>query len=227
MTQEALLAEDSAPVDDDAFPPVWRQGDQRLTLRYRFEPGAEDDGVTVQVPLPLLAGLRPDGFDWQVPGLRHDLVTALIKSLPKAIRRQVVPAADWARRLLGELADTAGMRAQDGERPAASLADTLAAVISRLTGSRVSGSDFDLDRIPATCARPSRSSASAAGSSPPAKTSPELQDRLRSRARDSVVRVAEARTPNAIERTGLTTWDLDELPRYLDTEQKGPGGTVT
>ena len=64
-----------------------------------------------------------------MPGLRHELVTALIKSLPKAIRRQVVPAADWAQRLLGELSGTAGMRAHDGERPAASLADTLAATI--------------------------------------------------------------------------------------------------
>jgi ATP-dependent helicase HrpA len=226
MTQESLLAEDSAPVDDEAFPPVWRQGDQRLTLRYRFEPGADDDGVTVQVPLPLLAGLRPEGFDWQVPGLRHDLVTALIKSLPKAIRRQVVPAADWARRLLGELADTAGMRAQDGERPAASLPDTLAAVISRLTGSRVSGSDFDLARVPGHL-RPTfdvigeRGRVVASG-----KDLSELQERLRSRARESVVRVAEARTPNAIERSGLTTWDLDELPRFLDAEQKGPGGSV-
>ena len=226
MTQESLLAEDSAPVDDEAFPPVWRQGDQRLTLRYRFEPGADDDGVTVQVPLPLLAGLRAEGFDWQVPGLRHDLLTALIKSLPKSIRRQVVPAADWARRLLGELADTAGMRAQDGERPAASLPDTLAAVISRLTGSRVSGSDFDLDRLPGHL-RPTfdvigeRGRVVASG-----KDLSELQERLRSRARESVVRVAEARTPNAIERTGLTTWDFEELPRFLDTEQKGPGGSV-
>lgn len=226
MTQEALLDEDAAAVDDDAFPPVWRQGDQRLTLRYRFEPGAEDDGVTVQVPLPLLAGLLPDGFDWQVPGLRHELVTALIKSLPKTIRRQVVPAADWAKRLLGELGGTAGMRAHEGERPAASLPDTVAAAISRLTGSRVSGSDFDRERLPAHL-RPTfvvvgeRGRPLASG-----KSLPELQERLRSRARDSVARVAEARTPNAIERSGLTSWDLDELPRFLDTAQRGPGGAT-
>lgn len=226
MTPEALLDEDAAEVDEDAFPPVWRQGDQRLTLRYRFEPGAEDDGVTVQVPLPLLAGLLPDGFDWQVPGLRHELVTALIKSLPKAIRRQVVPAADWAQRLLGELSGTAGMRAHEGERPAASLADTLAATISRLTGSRVSGSDFDLDRLPAHL-RPTfqvvgeRGRTLAGG-----KDLAALQERLRSRARDSVAAVAEARTPNAIERSGLTTWDLDELPRFVDSTHTGPGGTT-
>ncbi|MGO4534343.1 ATP-dependent RNA helicase HrpA [Leifsonia sp. 2MCAF36] len=225
MTQEALLDEDAADIDEEAFPPVWRQGDQRLTLRYRFEPGAEDDGVTVQVPLPLLAGLLPDGFDWQVPGLRHELVTALIKSLPKAIRRQVVPAADWAQRLLGELAGTAGMRAHEGERPAGSLTDTLAATISRLTGSRVSGSDFDLDRLPPHL-RPTfqvvgeRGRPMASG-----KDLAALQDRLRSRARDSVAAVAEARTPNALERTGLTSWDFDELPRFVDSTHTGPGGT--
>jgi len=225
MTPEALLDEEAAEVDEDAFPPVWRQGDQQLTLRYRFEPGAEDDGVTVQVPLPLLAGLLPDGFDWQVPGLRHELVTALIKSLPKAIRRQVVPAADWARRLLGELVDTAGMRAHEGVRPAASLTETLAATISRLTASRVSASDFDLERLPAHL-RPTfevigeRGRTLAGG-----KDLGALQDRLRSRARDSVAAVAEARTPNALERAGLTTWDFDELPRFLDTTHTGPGGT--
>ncbi|WP_223691259.1 ATP-dependent RNA helicase HrpA [Leifsonia poae] len=226
MTQEALLADDSTVVDDESFPPLWRQGDQQLTLSYRFEPGADDDGVTVQVPLPLLAGLLPDGFDWQVPGLRQELVTAMIKSLPKAIRRLVVPAGDWARRLLGELNDTAGMRSHTGERPAASLAETLAATISRLTGSRVSADDFDLDRIP-THLRPTfqvigeRGRPVASG-----KDLAELQERLRSRARDSVAKVAEARTPNAIERSGLTSWDFDELPRYLDTEQKGPGGST-
>ena len=225
MTPEALLDEDAAEIDEEAFPPVWRQGDQQLTLRYRFEPGAEDDGVTVQVPLPLLAGLLPDGFDWQVPGLRHELVTALIKSLPKAIRRQVVPAADWAQRLLGELSGTAGMRAHEGERPAGSLADTLAATISRLTGSRVSGTDFDLDRL-SPHLRPTfqvvgeRGRPMASG-----KDLGALQDRLRSRARDSVAAVAEARTPNALERSGLTTWDMDELPRFVDSTHTGPGGT--
>jgi ATP-dependent helicase HrpA len=225
MTAEALLDDDAADIDEEAFPPVWRQDDQRLALRYRFEPGAEDDGVTVQVPLPLLAGLVPDGFDWQVPGLRHELVTAMIKSLPKAIRRQVVPAADWAQRLLGELAGTAGVRAHEGQRPAGSLADTLAATISRLTGSRVSGTDFDLDRLPPHL-RPTfqvvgeRGRPMASG-----KDLAALQDRLRSRARDSVARVAEARTPNALERTGLTTWDLDELPRFVDSTHTGPGGT--
>src|SRR5690606_38553187 len=85
------------------YPKHWNQGDQRLKLTYRFEPGAEDDGVTVHVPIALLARLSAGGFDWQVPSLRTELVTAMIKSLPKAIRRNVVPAADWAARLMQDL----------------------------------------------------------------------------------------------------------------------------
>ena len=95
--REPRRRRDAPTLDHDAFPSTWQQGDQSLDLSYRFEPGSEDDGVTVAVPLPLLAGLKPDGFDWQVPGLREELVTALIRSLPKSIRRHVVPAADWAR----------------------------------------------------------------------------------------------------------------------------------
>ncbi|MGA7147620.1 MAG: ATP-dependent RNA helicase HrpA, partial [Microbacterium sp.] len=93
---EADLIDEASRGDERDFPARWQQGDQVLSLAYRFEPGAPDDGVTAVVPLALLAQLRPDGFDWQVPGMRDELITALIRSLPKAIRRHVVPAADWA-----------------------------------------------------------------------------------------------------------------------------------
>ena len=227
MTEEALLDAESAPVDDDAFPPVWRQGDQRLTLRYRFEPGAEDDGVTVQVPLPLLAGLLPDGFDWQVPGLRHELVTAMIKSLPKAIRRHVVPAADWAdpaaRRAAGHGRDARPRRRAAGGVPRRhprgddQPADQLAGHRGRLRPRPHPGApapDVPGDRRARPAARlrqgPRASCRSGCGRAPATRwrASPRRAPRTR------------------IERAGLTTWDLDELPRHLDTEQKGPGGTT-
>ncbi len=66
LTREVLAGE--TEIDEGAFPATWRQGDQTLALAYRFEPGAEDDGVTVRVPLALLAALSPAGFDWLVPG---------------------------------------------------------------------------------------------------------------------------------------------------------------
>ncbi len=75
------------------YPDAWRQGDLELPLTYQFEPGTDADGVTVHVPLSVLNQVTADGFDWQVPGLRLELVTALIRSLPKALRRSFVPGA--------------------------------------------------------------------------------------------------------------------------------------
>ena len=73
---EADLVDEASRGDERDFPARWQQGDQVLSLAYRFEPGAPDDGVTAVVPLALLAQLRPDGFDWQVPGMRDELLTA-------------------------------------------------------------------------------------------------------------------------------------------------------
>ncbi|WP_104157426.1 ATP-dependent RNA helicase HrpA, partial [Mycobacterium avium] len=82
-------------------PDSWRAGDVTLPLTYRFQPGAADDGVTVHVPIDVLARLGGDEFAWQVPALREELVTALIRSLPKDLRRNFVPAPDTARAVLG------------------------------------------------------------------------------------------------------------------------------
>lgn len=218
MTAEALMPEDAPEVDEKLFPPVWRQDDQRFALSYRFEPGAENDGVTVQVPLPLLARLSPAGFDWQVPGLRADLVTALIKSLPKNIRRNVVPAADWATRLLAELPTGPEASTSSTAEP---FTATLAALIQRLTYVTVTAQDFDLSRVPPHLRMTFRVVDERGQSIAEGKDLRELQKRLGSEARESVAAVSVAHTPNAIERTGLTTWDFAELPRFLDTKQAG------
>ena len=212
MTQETLAGETA--IDEDAFPATWQQGDQTLQLSYRFEPGAEDDGVTVRVPLALLASLSPAGFDWLVPGLREDLVTALIKSLPKAIRRNVVPAADWARRLLEALPD---VDAEELEKT--SLTEFLAETIQRKTHTPVDPEDFEADRIPPHL-RMTFSVMNGGREVARSKDLPSLQLKLKTRARESVAKVAAA-TPHAIERAGLTSWDFDELPKLIDTRQDG------
>ncbi|WP_413451602.1 ATP-dependent RNA helicase HrpA [Georgenia phoenicis] len=85
------------------FPDTWKQGDLTLPLTYQFEPGTAADGVTVHVPISVLGRLRPDGFDWLVPGLLPDLAVATIRSLPKKVRVQLVPAPDVAREVLALL----------------------------------------------------------------------------------------------------------------------------
>jgi ATP-dependent helicase HrpA len=246
MTADALVPEDAPEIDESLFPPAWQQRDQRFALSYRFEPGAEDDGVTVQVPLALLARVSPTGFDWQVPGLRADLVTSLIKSLPKAIRRNVVPAADWAVRLLAELPPAPGVVGSSGgtsiadrslvelvETPRAasnrtnsrgdtadpSFAETLAALIQRLTYVPVTVRDFDLSRVPAHLRMTFRVVDERGRAVASGKDLGDLQRRLGTKVRESVAKASAATPKNAIERSGLTTWDFVELPRFIDTKQ--------
>lgn len=143
---EADLVDEASRGDERDFPARWTQGDQVLSLAYRFEPGAPDDGVTAVVPLALLAQLRTDGFDWQVPGMRDELITALLRALPKAIRRHVVPAADWAATFAADLAGQ-GPEAHDGLPPVA-LRDALAARIQRVANQPVTAADFEMERVP-------------------------------------------------------------------------------
>ena len=145
LTRADLLGEDADETDDAAYPRVWQQGDQRLKLRYKFDPYAPDDGVTASIPLELLARLRPDGFDWGVPGMRADLVTALLKSLPKATRKHFVPAADWARRLLPLIGEP---RPDRGETVPGPLTEVLHEHLQREGGIRFDAAEFDLDRVP-------------------------------------------------------------------------------
>ncbi|MEA2219079.1 MAG: ATP-dependent helicase HrpA, partial [Solirubrobacteraceae bacterium] len=134
-----VSAEDAADLlDPRARPDSWRQGDLTLALSYRFEPGADDDGITVAVPLHALSRLRPDGFDWLVPGLRHELVVALIRSLPKDLRRPLVPIPELASEVV------AGLRPRRGR-----LVDAVARELERLRGIHVDAGDFDLARLPA------------------------------------------------------------------------------
>ncbi|RKR75091.1 ATP-dependent RNA helicase HrpA [Frondihabitans australicus] len=212
MRQEDLLGDDEPEVDESAYPTTWRQGDQTLALRYRFEPGTHDDGVTVLVPLPLLARLSPLGFDWQVPAFRDELVQAMIRSLPKQIRKNVVPAGDWATKITAELP------ADPPTQPTEPFADTVAAVIKRLAYTPVTGADFDLARLPAhlriTFAVVDERSR-VVGIDKDLRT---LQQELAADTRTSVARATEQPAVGpSIQQRGLTRFDFDDLPAFVDT----------
>ncbi|MEE6286993.1 ATP-dependent RNA helicase HrpA [Georgenia sp. MJ173] len=99
FTRELLLGE-RGDVSAGDFPDTWQQGDLTLPLTYQFEPGTAADGVTLHVPISVLGRLRPDGFDWMVPGLLPELTVATIRALPKKVRVQLVPAPDVAAEVL-------------------------------------------------------------------------------------------------------------------------------
>lgn len=152
---EKLINEEAADYDDSQFPRQWVQrtdsGELTLDLRYEYAPtagiggartdAAKRDGVAVQVPILFLNQLNPEPFRWQIPGLRHELVTALIKSLPKAIRRNFVPAPDVARAACAAL--------EEDYSPATDeLLPSLALVLRRLRGVVVEPEAFNWDAVP-------------------------------------------------------------------------------
>lgn len=235
MSAADLVGEDADAGRGDGFPDRWRQGDQTLTLSYRFEPGAEDDGVTVIVPLVLLPRLEPAGFDWQVPGLRDELIQALLRTLPKVLRRQVVPAAEWAARISAEL--PGGPESGQAREP---LTAAVGQAIRRLTFAPVDPADFDLERVPAHLRVTFRAVDERGRSLGSSKDLGELQSRLAERTREAVAKAVTRTAPAPggfetrpaspgapqppeliAERAGITGWEWDELPAHLDTRQAG------
>ena len=205
LTRDDLLRTEDTAGDQ---PDTWQAGDLSLPVTYRFEPGAEDDGITVHVPVEVLARLGGDEFAWHVPALREELVTALIRSLPKDLRRNFVPAPDTARAVLATL--------EPGTDP---LLRSLQRALQRRTGVLVPIDAFDLDKLPSHL-RVTFAVESADGSEVArGKDLEALQEQLAAPARQAV---AEA-VADGLERSGLRGWpdDLDELPRTVERVSGG------
>ena len=146
LTPQDLIAPEAPALDTESFPRSWTvstpDGELSLDLDYEFAPGADTaDGVTVRIPVLFLDRLSPEQFEWHIPGLRVELVTALIKSLPKAVRRNFVPAPDTAASAVARL-DEEFDPARD------SLLASLATVLQRLRGHTVTAADFRPEALP-------------------------------------------------------------------------------
>jgi len=197
LTEDVLLRDEADAVDATDYPKTWRQGDLKLRLTYQFEPGADADGVTVHLPLDQLNQVTPEGFDWLVPGLREELVTALIRALPKAVRRNFVPAPDHARRVLPQLDPDAGP-----------ITDELGDALRAGTGVAVPPGEWDWSRVPDHLRITFRVEDARGRKLAEGKDLEVLQEKLAGKVRGAVSRAAAD-----LERTGLTGWsDLGELP---------------
>ncbi len=136
--EEAVVDASQMSVSD--FPDRWEVGGHRLPVRYTFSPGAGSDGVSVTVRLELLSQLDPDAFTWQVPGLRRELATELIRGLPKAVRTSFVPAPEFAQRALERIA-------QRGETGRGALTAALGRALTALTGTVVDERAWAPERV--------------------------------------------------------------------------------
>jgi ATP-dependent helicase HrpA len=192
-------------LDPEAFPDRWRQGPWELAVSYRWVPGEPDDGVTVSVPLAALDDVDAGGFDWQVPGLRRELVVALIRTLPKARRRHVVPAPTYAEAFEG--------RAKPGDGP---LTTALASVLTQLTGEPIRASDFSPEAVPAHLqvhfAVVDRHDRTLALGNDLGALRRSLDARLQ--------RVVIAGASD-LERSGIKDWDFSDLPETVTRSWSG------
>ena len=199
MTRDDLLRVVDADTDR---PDHWRAGDLTLPLSYRFEPGAADDGVTVHVPVAVLARLGGQAFSWQVPALREELVTALIRALPKDLRRNFVPAPDTARAVLSQM--------QPSDEP---LLERLQRELHRASGILVPISAFDLEKLPAHLRVTFAVEGPDGKELARGKDLETLQTTLAGQTRRAVVDAV-----GTLERSSLRSWpeDLDEIPRSIE-----------
>ncbi len=194
FTPADLVDPAADPVAPADYPARW--GD--FPLSYEFAPGEPGDGVSADIPLAALGQVNGEELGWQVPGLREELVTELIRSLPKELRRRFVPAPDTARAVTARLGE-----------PHGSLLDALSTELGRLAGVPVPREVFDLSRLPAHLRVTYRvldgDRELAAG-----KDLGELRERLRPRLQAKLTEAA-----GSLVRTGLHDWSIGTLPRVF------------
>ena len=198
LTFDDLAGPASGQIQPADYPASWGE----LPLSYEFAPGAPEDGVTADIPLAALARVDGDELGWQVPGRREELVTELIRSLPKELRREFVPVPDVARAVVARLGE-----------PHGNLLDALGAELGRLAGVRIPRDVWDETRLPAHLRMTFRVMDSgrelARG-----KDLDALRRELRPRLAEMVTGAA-----SGLLRTGLKEWSIGTLPRVFTSGQ--------
>ncbi len=203
-TLDDVLVAEAAP--ERAFPKSLRIGSHALALDYRFEPNHPADGVTLVLPLALLNAVPAPRLTWLVPGLLAEKVAELIRSLPKALRRNFVPAPDFARAFVETL--------RDAGEPHGPLLPPLCAHLARITGVEVGVADFDETALAAHLRFNVRLLDERGAVLAESRDLDALRTEHGTRAREQFAR----QTATAIARDGIVKWDFGSLPASIDTD---------
>jgi len=183
------------------YPDVIEIHGAQIPVSYRFDPNADDDGITLSVPLPLLLQLDPGELDWTIPGWHTPKITALLSELPRALRRELGS--------IPELAEKVAARLSPFEGP---MLPTLARVASLESGVDLPESAFRLEAVPAYMRLTCRVVGEGGRTVAQSRDVAELIQQHGGRAREALRRVAP---PAKWERTGITSWDFGELPAFI------------
>ncbi len=204
--KEMLLQKDASHVTALDYPDHWYQGELKLPLSYQFEPGKGRDGVTVHIPLPLLNQIEPAGFDWQIPGLRKELVIGWIKSLPKPQRRNLVPAPEYAGAFLG--------RVDKIERP---LFDEMEYQFRRMTGVMIEREQWD----PLAISEHLKMNFSVEDADGVPLVQGSCLYELKQQMQGQIQQALSQAVDDSLEKQGLTQWSFGDLPKSCEQKRGG------
>ncbi len=207
LSKEYLVKDEDPDIDQNDFPDQMEFSGLVLPLKYHFRPGAGDDGVTLVIPASLLNRVEAKKCQWLVPGMLEDKVIAMIKSLPKLLRRNFVPAPDYA-------AQSLSMMQQDTNQ---SLLDALSRVLQKMTGVHLAATDWQLEQLPVHLLM-RYEILDADG-----KTIDEGRDieRLQAKYVDQIEESLASDSGNSFERTELTDWNFGDLPEWVEVNTQG------
>jgi ATP-dependent helicase HrpA len=204
--QATLLRKDAELAEREAFPDTLTIGRERFPLSYRFDPGEADDGVTLRCPLHLLNQLKPERLSWLVPGLLREKIAALIGSLPKSLRRALVPIKEFAQAAEEALEDR-----HDSDEEALEVA--LARELGRMSGLIIEAGDFQTEKLPPHLWMRVRLLDDQGAELGASRRVEDLTRRFARRARDEFMQ----RQTDRWQRDDLRLPDLEELPEVITT----------
>ncbi len=210
LTREVLMQHAAGAVTENQFPDVLRCDNLAVKLDYHFEPGHPADGVTAVIPLAALTQVSIQPFDWLVPGLLKDKLIALIKTLPKQLRRNFVPAINFAEALLGVL--------QPGEGV---LLEAMAHQLKRMSGIDIPPDAWQVQELPPHLRMNYRVVDERGKVLGEGRELDVLQQELSGKVRHTLTQAVPQKRETGLERDGLTDWDFEALPVSIEVKRHG------
>ncbi len=207
LERDFLMQHAAEGITGEQFPEVFNYQGMPLPLDYHFEPGHPADGVTVVVPVAALAQLSAQAFDWLVPGLLKEKLIALIKAMPKPVRRNYVPAINFAEAAL------AAMPGNEGD-----LLQVFASQLQRISGNAVPAEAWQVENLPPHLQMNYRVVDESGKVLCEGRDLFTLQQQMAGKVRQSL-QVEE--TDCEWERDGVTEWDVDEIPQSISLQRHG------
>ncbi|MFV9672801.1 MAG: ATP-dependent RNA helicase HrpA [Acidimicrobiia bacterium] len=209
LSIDDLLDPEVETPGEEAFPGVWQYGDVAMPVEYEFDPASDSDGVTIDIPIGGLSRIDPEIFDGHVPGLREELVIAMMRALPKQIRKKLAPIPETALSVL---------EAYDPDRDR--FVPFLRGELTRRSGIAIAPDAFDPERLPSHL-RPTFRVVNAEGlvladGGDLRALKGQLQDEARA---------AMSASGHGIERSDMRSWECGDLPRSIEID--GSGRMVT